>query len=171
MSGFRSIAALTLALCLVGPPSLIPAFAQTKATGSGGPTSVASGQIVGYPTQTTTGSNPNGVALTLANTNAAQAFYIRNTGTFAFVAVTLAVSYSAPSGTVTLLRCSQNIAFLTATTCASSSTTSVIAGVVTLSLAAGAWYAFEIDPRNRTTPTISVSISTSQIRAAVTTNS
>ena len=171
MSGFRNIAALTLTLCLLAPQPISPAQAQTKSTGVGGPTSVTSGQILGYPTVTAAGANPNGAALVLANSNAAQAFYIRNTGTFAFISVTITISYSAPSGTVTFLRCSQNVAFLTATTCVSGSTTAVVAGVVALGLAAGSWYEFEIDPRNKTTPTVSVSISTSQIRAAVTTNS
>lgn len=148
------------------------AHAAPKAVVASSPTSVSSGEVIVYPSLTSTGANPNGVALTLSNSNIRQYFYIRSAGTLAGTAITIAVSYSVPPAQTTFLHCDQGVLFIASGTCASGSPTTVaINGVITLNLTPGSWYEFEIGQRNRTTPTVSVSISTSQIRAALNTNS
>lgn len=169
---YQVAASLLLASCFFTTGVTVVANSVPQASISGGPTSIGSASIIAYATRTTTGANPNGVALTLNNTNQPQYFYIRNTGNVLISGVTIGISYSAAPSRTAFLHCNQNVLFTSATTCASGSTTSIPgAGSITLSLAAGSWYAFEIDTKKTTTPTVSVSISTSQIRPAIITNS
>jgi len=169
---YQVLASLLLASCFFTTGVTGVAYSVPHASIAGGPTSITSASIIAYATSTTTGSNPNGAALTLNNTNQPQYFYIRNTGNVLISGVTIGISYSANPNTTVFLHCNQNVLFVSATTCATGSTTSMAgAGTITLSLAAGSWYAFEIDPRRTTRPTVSVSISSSQIRPAVVTNS
>lgn len=169
---YQVTASLLLASCFFTTGVTGVANSVPHAEIFGGPTSINSASIIAYATSTTTGANPNGVALRLNNSNAPQYFYIRNTGNVQISGVTIGISYSvAPNATV-FLHCDQNVLFTNATTCASGSTTSMPgAGSITLNLAAGSWYAFEIDPQRTTRPTVSVSISHSQIRPSVTTDS
>jgi hypothetical protein len=149
------------------------ASADTTATSAAGQsTTVSSGSIIVYPTATTTGANPNGAALTLLNTNQAQYFYIRNTGTVRIVSLTITISYSSAGAKTSFHHCGENILFSGLNTCASGSTTLVPnSGTTPLNLSPGSWYAFEIDTKKTVTPTISVTVSTSQIRPALDTSS
>lgn len=160
------------AFCFVVAGSISAANALPSATSASGSTSISSGTIIAYPTTSTTGANPNGTALTLANTSLPQYFYIRNTGTLEIVSVTITISYSSTTAKKSFLHCEQNVLFSTTNTCASGSSTTVAgSGNISLNLTAGSWYAFEIDAKKVVTPTISVSVSSIQIRAVVNTNS
>jgi hypothetical protein len=157
------------------PTELIPADAGATARASNNvtATSISSASFVVYATATPTGANPAGTALTLNNTSAAQYFYVRNTGTVSVARFSIAITYSGGPGTVTIDRCGANIAFSGTNTCASGTKTTmtISAGVMTLTIPANTWFAFELDPRKTVTPTISVSVSSTQIRPAVITNS
>jgi len=144
-----------------------------RANNASGTLSVGSGTFIAYATTSSTGSNPN-APLTLSNTKGAQYFYIRNTGTFAITAVTATISYAGNPSTTTLLYCNEQIAFSARRTCSSgSSTSSPTAGTfsIPLSIQPNSWYEFEIDPKKTATPTISLTVSSSQIRPRITTNS
>ena len=149
------------------------ASANTIATSAAGLTStISSASIIVYPTTSTTGSNPEGTALILANTNQAQYFYIRNTGSVRIVSISIDVSYSSTGAKTSFLHCGQDVLFSALNTCASGTTTLIPnSGSINLDLSPGNWYAFELDTKKTVTPTISVTVSTSQIRPALDTNS
>lgn len=155
------------------PAMLIPAQAGTAAiaNNASGTLSASSGSFIAYATTSSTGANP-GAPLTMANTSNDQFPYIRNVGNIDIAKFTLTITLS-PSRTYTLKRCALNVAFVSANTCASGSTTTVTitGGVVTLTIPANSWYALDFKPNNTTTPTFSVSVSSSQIRPAIITNS
>lgn len=148
------------------------AYARLNAHSTGGPTSTATVAFIAYPTTSPSGSNPNGVALVLANTKSPQDFYVKNGGTISISSVTMTISMSSGSGKYTLFRCDIDVDF-SAGACVSGSTKITVdaSNPVTLPTPVGGWYAFEITPQNKTTPTISVSVSSSQIRAPIITNS
>ena len=155
------------------PSLLIPAQAITRATAynSSGTLAVSSGTFILYATTSPTGANPGG-PLTLSKTANDQFFYLRNTGTLDIAGFNLTITTS-PLQTFTLSRCALNVAFTAANTCATGSPTTVTisGGVVSLTVPANSWYAIDFAPKKSTTPTISVSVSSAQIRAATTTNS
>lgn len=157
-------------LVVAGTLSAANASPTTIATASA--TSITTDSIIAFPALTSSGANPNGLALTLANTSLPQYFYVRNTGSIDIVAITITVTYSSTTAKKTFLHCNQNTAFSGTNTCASGSSTLVNgSGVLSINLVSGSWYAFEIDAKKVVTPTISVSVSTSQIRTVLNTNS
>lgn len=162
-----SLILVFLAVALAAPSATAVAVATSTAQAASGVHSFSSGTFIAYATATTAGANPNGVALTLSNSKGLQTFYVRNTGTLATRAISLSVSYSSPPGTTALLRCDVDVLFASANNdnCVSGSSTSVTASAsLTLALNPGSWYAFRLNPQNRTAPTISVSVSSAQIQ-------
>jgi len=160
------------------PSVLIPANADLMATAdtlASTPTSlsVGSGSFILYATVTPTGANPAGTALTLTKTTAAQYFYVRNTGTLAVVKFTINITYDAGPGPVTIDRCYEQVSFSALNTCAIGTKTpvSISGGVITLTIPPYSWFAFELDPKKNVLPVISISVSSSQIRTPITTNS
>jgi hypothetical protein len=157
------------------PSELIPADAGATATAQNAlvATSISSARFVVYATATPTGANPAGTALTLNNTSAAQYFYVRNTGTVSVDKFSITLTYSGGTGGVTIDRCNANVAFSGLNTCASGSKTTmtISGGVMTLTIPANTWFAFELDPQKTVRPTVSITVSSTQIRPAITTNS
>ncbi|MBC7463153.1 MAG: hypothetical protein H7227_02715 [Actinobacteria bacterium] len=159
------------------PMELIPADAESTAiaTNASGATTLSTATFVVYATSTSTGANPGGTALVLNNSANAQYFYIRNTGTVSVAAVSITLSYSIAPIRTDFSRCDLGVAFASLNTCATGTRTviSAVTGVntVTLSLPPNSFFAFELDPKKLTTPTVSVSVSSSQIRPVTTTNS
>ena len=136
------------------------------------PQSLNTASVVLYATSTSSGAN-SGTALALSRTSNAQFFYLRNTGNVDFVKLSMLITYDNGPGTVTLLRCNLGVTFSSTNTCSSGSTTAVTisSGVVTLAFPSNSWFQFQIDTNKTATPTISVSVSSSQIRPGITTNS
>lgn len=142
------------------------------ATSASAATNISTGTIIAYPSASTSGANPNGTALTLANTSLPQYFYVLNAGSIEIVSVTITISYSSTTAKKTFLHCGQNVLFSATNTCASGSPVTVAgSGSVSLNLTPGSWYAFEIDAKKVVTPTISVSVSSAEIRSAINSNS
>ena len=144
-----------------------------RANNASGTLFVGTGTFIAYATTSTTGANPN-APLTLSNSSGAQYFYIRNTGTIAITAVTATISYAGNPSTTTLLYCNEQVLFSARHTCSNgTSTSSPTTGTVSipLSIQPNSWYEFELDLKKAATPTISVSVSSSQIRPGITTNS
>jgi hypothetical protein len=167
--------ALLLALFAVAlaSPAGLAIAAPPAAQANSDVQNLSSATFIAYATTTTSGANPNGVALTLSNSNSRQTFYIRNTGTLAIRRISLTITYSVSPGTTTLFRCNVGVLFQTGNndTCASAGNTSVSASTsLTLAINPGSWYAFRLNPQNTTTPTISVSVSSAQIRLPVVSN-
>ena len=147
------------------------ALNEIRSSAVAGPSVIASGTFIAFATTSPSG-NPQGMALRLSNSNAAQYFYIRNSGTVEITDIALAISYSRPPGKTSFSRCDVGVSFSSKGKCATGTDTAVIASSnLALTLLPGTWYAFELDSRSRTTPTISVSVSVSQIRAPIITNS
>ena len=159
------------------PMSLTPADAELSATTGnfGTPFSIGTASFVLFATNLSGGANPNGVALTLSNSTAAQYFYVRNTGSVAISAFSLTVTYSSTPARTDFYRCDAEVLFSARNTCASGVRTTVTTSsglaVVSLSLLPNSWVAFEIDPKKLTTPTVSTSVSSSQIRPGLIINS
>jgi hypothetical protein len=157
------------------PTELIPADAGATAGANNNvaATSISSASFIVYATATPTGANPAGTALTLNNTSAAQYFYVRNTGTVNVARFSITISYSGGTGGVTIDRCNANVAFSSLNTCASGSKTvmTISGGVMTLTIPTNTWFAFELDPQRTVRPVVSITVSSTQIRPAVTTNS
>ena len=146
----------------------------TTAKSASGTLSVGTGTFIAYATTTSSGANPN-APLTLSNSNGAQYFYIRNTGTIAITAVTLTISYTGNPNATTLVHCNEQITFRALSTCTSVSSTSsaTTSGTfaISLSVQPNSWYEFELAPSKKVTPTIGVTVSSSQLRSRITTNS
>jgi hypothetical protein len=170
MSRINAPLIIAFGLTLAGVVSA--ANAVPIATTASAATSVSTGTIIAYPSISTTGANPNGTALTLANTSLPQYFYVLNSGSIEIVSVTITISYSSTTAKKSFLHCGQYVLFAGTNTCASGIPVTVAgSGAVTLNLTPGSWYAFEIDAKKVVTPTISVSVSSAQIRAAINSNS
>lgn len=135
--------------------------------------SIGTGSFIAYAATSPTGPNPGGAALTLTKSAAAQYFYVRNTGTIDITSFSIAVTYDTGPGPVTLDRCDVGVSFSGVNTCSTGSKTAmpIVSGVMTLSLPPNSWVEFELDPKKNVLPTISVSVSSSQIRSSMTTNS
>lgn len=155
------------------PTFLVPIQASTAAIANNatGILSASTGTFTVYAATSPTGAS-TGVPLTMSNTPNDQYPYIRNTGSVAVARFTLTITTS-PVQSFTLLRCALNVAFKSPNTCVSGSSTavSISGGVVTLTIPANSWYDLDFKPNKGTTPTFSVSVSSSQIRSAITTNS
>ena len=144
-----------------------------RANNASGVLSVGTGTFIAYATTSSSGAKPN-APLTLLNSNGAQYFYIRNTGTIAITAVTVNLSYTSSTGATTFQHCNAQVVFSALNTCASGTSTSLSTSgtfAFSLSIQPNSWYEFELDPNKKTTPTISVTVSSSQIRPGFTTNS
>ena len=156
------------------PISLTSAEAglAAMAENSGTSQSLNTASFVVYATNSSSGANP-GTALILSRTSNAQFFYLRNAGGIDFVKLSMLITYDATPGTVTLRRCNLGVAFSSTNTCSSGPTTTVTitSGVVMLAFPSNSWFQFQIGTNKTVTPTISVSISSSQIRPGITTNS
>lgn len=148
------------------------AVASSSSSNSAG-LSIGTGSFIVYATSSPSGPNPGGVALTLSKTSYAQYFYVRNTGNIDVARFSITISYDAGPGTVTLDRCNVGVSFTALNTCASGNKTamSISNGVLTLSVPSNTWFSFELDPQKTVLPTINVSVSSSQIRSAIVTNS
>lgn len=160
-----------LLLDTLAPASLTYAQAGASAGTVSASTSLSTARFIAYATTSTSGPNPLS-ALVLSNSSGSQDFYIRNTGTLALLSLTIALSYSSSPGTTTFFRCSAGVSF-TGSSCASGPTKVSVSqsGSVTLAFAANTWYAFQLNPTNKIVPTINVSVSSTQIRAPIITNS
>lgn len=173
MKSFRAALTIFITIAFVLRPGNV-LFAQAMGHGATATSTstIASSTFIAYATTSVSGANPNGTALTLANTSAAQFFYIRNTGSTTISRIAFSITYTSTPAKTNLLRCGRNIAFLSPGNCASGSTTSVIASTsLALDMSPGDWYEFEVNPKKTTTPTVSVSVSSTQIRPAIISNS
>ena len=162
-----------LVACAALPPGAAHAAGAGTTTATGdATTAISTSTFIAYATTSPTGSAAGGAGLVLAQTTAAQYFFVRNTGTTAISAVSLAVTYSSTPAKTDFSRCDPGVAFTSIGTCASGTRTAVTAAAaLTLSMQPGSWYAFELDPKRMTTPTVGVSVSSTQIRSALTSNS
>ncbi len=165
-----ALAAAVMGAVSLAPTQLSPADAVLSgraATTSGG--SIGTTTFVLYPTTTSTGANPNGTALTLSNSNAAQFFFVRNIGAKTLNSFSFSVTFTS-TPTFTYKRCALNVLFTNATTCASAPTTptTIALGTVTLAMAAGSWVEISITPNKTTTPTVSTQVSASNYTTSIT---
>ncbi len=162
-----------LVICLALLPAIWDAAGASAATaGNSSKINVSTSTFIAYATTSPTGVNPNGGPLVMSNSTGAQYFYIRNTGSTALSMVTLSLTYTSAPAKTAFYRCDAGVAFSSLNTCASGSRTTVNASVaLSLSMQPGTWYAFELDPKRLTTPTVAVSVSSTQIRSPITTNS
>ncbi|MCX6430372.1 MAG: hypothetical protein NTX12_05335 [Actinobacteria bacterium] len=132
--------------------------------------SVASGK---YPVAvvTTTGAANPLAAYVSPTSSATRLFYVKNFGTVAIKAFTLSVT-GTNSATFVIRRCSIGANFTAVNTCSDALTpVTISAGALTLSIASGATQSLQFAPSKSTVATVSVSVSTSQVRAPVVTNS
>lgn len=159
------------------PSNLNPADANLAAAAqnTSSPQSMSSATFVVYATSSSSGANPQGVALTLSNTRDAQYFYVRNTGTVNIMAFSISVTYSVTPARTEFYQCDAGVVFSALNTCASGTRTTLTNSTNTIALSnplsPNSWIAFELDPKKLTTPTISVSVSSTQIRPALTIDS
>ena len=159
-------------MAIISAEAVPEAIANSTASNPGG-LSVRTGSFIAYATASPTGPNPGGSALVLTKTASAQYFYVRNTGSIDITKFSIAITYDAGPGPVTLDRCDAGVAFSALNTCATGVKTSmtITSGVMTLAVAPNSWFAFELDPKKNVLPTISVSVSSGEIRSAIITNS
>lgn len=167
--------ALTAAITFA-PMQLIPADAVVTAIANNSSNalatlSVSSASFILYPTANVAGANP-GAALTLAKTNASQYFYLRNTGSVEISRFSLSITGTS-SAAFTLSRCDEKVEFTSVDVCSSGSPTviTVLVGEITLTVPTSSWFNFQLTPSKQSTPSISVSVSSSQIRGGFVTNS
>lgn len=160
------------------PTAIISADAASQAVANSsssqpGGTSITTGSFVVIPTLTPLGSNVPGTPLTLSKSSGAQYFYVRNSGNLDVVQFSFSITYDVPSGAVALKRCDTGVSFSGPNTCNTGSATviSVNGGVVDLLLPPNSWVELEIDTKKKVTPTFSISVSSSQIRSPILTNS
>ena len=159
------------------PSNLTPADADlaARAENSSRPQSISTASFVVFASTSSSGTNPNGALLTLSNSRDVQYFYVRNSGTVDITGFSLTVAYSVTPARTDFYRCEAGVVFSALNTCASGIRTIITttSGQVTIPilLPPNSWIAFELDPKKLTTPTISVSVSSSQIRPGITINS
>lgn len=155
------------------PSFLIPAQAITNAvsTNASGALSLSTASFNAYATTSPSGAS-TGSPLTMITSSGDQYPYIRNTGSIGITGFTMTITTS-PVQSFTLKRCALNVAFKSPNTCVSGSSTtvSIVGGVVNLAIPANSWYALDFKPSKSTTPTFDISVSSSQIRSAIITNS
>lgn len=177
-----SIKRSTLIAVVVGAISLAPtllvsAIAALDARVSNATAqSVGSGTFIIYPSATAGGTASG--AITLINSNAAQFAFIKNSGTLDTTKFTNTVTW-AGGKTTTLKRCPLNTTFSSAALCSdgsapvtiASGTANAAALVVIFTIPAGSYLPISIQPSKTDTPTISTSVSSTQIRIATVTNS
>ena len=173
----------TLIAAVVGVISLAPTLLVSATAAINARANNVSAESVGtgtfkiYPSATTGGA-ATGAAITLVNSNAAQFLFIKNSGTINTAKFTNTVTWTS-SRTTTLKNCPLNTTFTSATLCSNSSvpvsiatgTTSGTALVVTFTIPSGSYLPISITPSGLGTPTISTSVSSTQIRTATVTNS
>ena len=173
----------TLIAAVVGvisltPTLLVSATAAISARISNSSTeSVGTGTFKIYPSATAGGA-ATGAAITLSNSSAAQFLFIKNSGTIDTAKFTNTITWTS-SRTTTLKSCPLNTTFQSATLCSNSSapvtiatgTTSGTALVVTFTIPSGSYLPISVTPSGTGTPTISTSVSSTQIRTATVTNS
>ena len=178
-----SIKRSTLIAVVVGAISLAPTLLVSamavlnSRTGNVTAQSVGSGTFIIYPSATAGGTASG--AITLINSNAAQFAFIKNSGTLDTAKFTNTVTWSSAK-TTTLKRCPLNTTFTSATVCSDTSTPVTIATgtanaaalIVTFAIPAGSYLPVSVTPNSGTvTPTISTSVSSTQIRTATVINS
>ena len=172
----------TLIAAAVGVISLAPTLLISAAAAINAHTNNVSAESIGtgtfkiYPSATVGGAA--GGAIALANVNGAQFAFINNSGTITTAQFTNTVTWSSGS-TTKLSRCPLNTTFISATQCSDGSASVVIATgtlsgtglVVTFTIPTGSYLPISVTPSAKATPTISTSVSSTQIRTAVVTNS
>lgn len=166
------VGAITLA-----PTLLVSAMATLNAhVSNASAQSVGSGTFKIFPSATAGGAATG--AITLSNTSAAQFAYIKNSGSIDTAKFTNTVTWAGVK-TTTLKRCPLNTTFSSATSCSDGSTPVTIATgtanaaalVITFTIPAGSYLPISIQPSKTDTPTISTSVSSTQIRTSTVTNS
>ena len=172
----------TLIAVVVGAISLAPTLllsaeaALSARTSNASALSVGTGTFKIYPS-TTVGGAASG-AITLINSTTAQFVFIKNSGTINTAKYTNIVTWAAGK-TTTLKNCPLNTTFSSANKCSDNSTPVTIATgtasgtafVVTFTIPAGSYLPISVTPSGTDTPTISTSVSSTQIRTATVTNS
>lgn len=166
---------IALASAVVGALSLAPtqlspadASMSAKAATAVGAESVSTTTFIVYPTTTSNGANPNGVALGLSHTSSSQTFFVRNTGAKNLNSFVFSVA-SAPTANFTYKNCPINTTFSSATKCSDGSTApSVSAGTVGIALPAGSYIEIQLTPDKSTTPTVTAQASASNYTNKVT---
>ena len=173
-----TLIAVVVGAISLAPTLLVSATAALNAyTRNVASQSVGSGTFIIYPSALSTGS-ATGAAITLLNSNAAQFAFIKNSGTLDTAKFTNTVSWAGVK-TTTLKRCPLNTTFSSATLCSDGSapvtiatgTANAVALVVIFTIPAGSYLPISIQPSKTDTPTISTSVSSTQIRATTVTNS
>ena len=173
----------TLIAAAVGAISLAPTLLLSATAANNARTNNVSAESVGtvtfkiYPSATAGGA-ATGAAITLANVNGAQFAFIKNSGTINTQKFTNIVTWTSGS-TTTLKNCPLNTTFTSATLCSNSTTPVTIATgslsgaalVVTFTIPSGSYLPISVTPSAKDTPTISTSVSSTQIRTATVTNS
>ncbi len=173
----------TLIAAAVGVISLAPTLLVSATAAINAHTNNVSAESVGtgtfkiYPSATAGGA-ATGAAITLVNSSAAQFLFIKNSGTIDTARFTNTVTWAGVK-TTTLKNCPLNTTFTSATLCSNSTTPVTIATgtangaalVVTFTIPAGSYLPISIAPSKADTPTISTSVSSTQIRTATVTNS
>ena len=172
-----AFSAFLVACMTLIPSTLNPAGADLAAAAQNtiSPQSMSSASFVVYATSSASGANPNGVALTLSYTRDPQYFYVRNTGTVDITAFSIIVTYTVTPARTEFYQCDMGVVFIALATCASGIRTTLTNSTRTILLSnplpPNSFVAFELDPKKLTTPTVSVSVTSTQIRPGITTNS
>ena len=165
------VGAISLAPTLLGSATA----AISAYTNNASALSVGTGTFKIYPSATAGGA-ATGAAITLLNANGAQFLFIKNSGTINTAKFTIQITWASNSST-TLKNCPLNTTFNSATLCSnastpvtiSSGTSSGTAQVVTFAIPAGSYLPISVTPSGKDTPTISASVSSTQIRTAIVT--
>lgn len=172
-----TLIAAAVGVISLAPTLLVSATASINAlTNNISAESTGTGTFKIYPSTAVGGAA--GGAIALSNSNAAQFAFINNSGTITTAQFTNTVTWSS-GGTTTLSRCPLNTTFTSATVCSDASTPVVIATgtvsgtglVVTFTIPVGSYLPISVKTSGKATPTISTSVSSTQIRSAVVTNS
>ena len=172
----------TLIAVVVGAITLAPTLLVSAKAALGAhvsnatPQSVGSGTFKIYPSATAGGAAAG--SITLLSSKNAQFAFINNSGTLDTAKFTITITW-ALGKTTTLSRCPLNTTFISAISCSDSSapvaiatgTASGTALIVTLTIPAGSYLPISVKPSGADTPTISSSVSSTQIRTATVTNS
>ena len=168
----------TFIAAVVGAISLAPTLLGSATAAISAYTSNASALSVGtgtfkiYPSKTAIGA-ATGAPIALLKSNAAQFLFIKNSGTIDTSKFTIQITWTSSSST-TLKNCPLNVTFSSATLCSDSSSPATIfsgissgtAQVVTFAIPAGSYLPISVTPSGNDTPTISASVSSTQIRTA-----
>ncbi len=165
-----------LAAAIVGAISFAPSqldIANAAALGQAAATTSFSSATFRLHASPTAGGAITGSALVLSNTDARQYFYLINSGSLPISGFMLSVTGSANNSTFAFRRCEANAVFTGPNACSAGVPIAITlaSDEASFSIPLNSTFHIQIIANKITTPTINVSVSRSQVRAGITTNS